>query len=646
MLRGFRRVTIRAVRLRRPSPLTLVTVALLVLVPTLAVQQYRWAGQVSEADRDRMQTHVRNAAMQFREALDGEIARAVINLQVGAATARDGFSDRYTDRYDAWLATSGHPQIVANVFLIDAAGAELQLRCWNQTTHVFEPFDWTEALQPSRAQLQLELTALRDGRPIQRRIAAASVDESLVMAPLRPLPPPPGDRGRDAGQQGAEQGPVFGLTVLQLDLGYIRTQLLPELAQRYFMAPDDDGYRVAVTSASDPGTVIYRSDADAPLEPAAADAAEPLFGMRGDVFFFSRGGNGRGGGRRTVVVDMFRNRNGDGRPGGRGPQGGQLGGQQGGEPGLDQPGGRNDRQFDRDFGRWLLLAQHRSGSLEAAVTRARNRNLGLGFGMLLLLSFSVGTLALSSRRAQRLAQQQMEFVAGVSHELRTPIAVIQSAAENLSQGVVGSPDRVKRYGEAIGTEARRLGEMVEHVMQYSGLESGRGLATQAPLAPAALVDEAIAEATPVVAAAGVRIERVVADELPAVLGDAVALRSAVQNLVANAVKYGGDDRWVGIRVEGAGDGRKREVRITVEDHGGGVPAEDLPHIFEPFYRGAEAIGRQVHGNGLGLSIVKRIVSAHGGTISVSTRAGEGSAFTIALPAADSPLSHWQPAVSS
>ena len=200
--------------------------------------------------------------------------------------------------------------------------------------------------------------------------------------------------------------------------------------------------------------------------------------------------------------------------------------------------------------------------------------------------------------------------------------------------------------QAMAAEARRLGEMVEHVMQYSGLESGRGLATQAPLAPAALVDEAIAEATPVVAAAGVRIERVVADELPAVLGDAAALRSAVQNLVANAVKYGGDDRWVGIRVEGAGDGRKREVRITVEDHGGGVPAEDLPHIFEPFYRGAEAIGRQVHGNGLGLSIVKRIVSAHGGTISVSTRAGEGSAFTIALPAADSPLSHWQPTVSS
>src|SRR5438128_499333 len=132
----------------RPTILTLVTAGLLVLLPAIAVLQYRWVSQVSEADLERMQTHVRNATMQFRDALDGEIARAVINLQVGAATARDGFSDRYTDRYDAWLATAAHPQIVANVFLIDGDDATrdttLQLRRWNQTTHVFEPAEWPQ----------------------------------------------------------------------------------------------------------------------------------------------------------------------------------------------------------------------------------------------------------------------------------------------------------------------------------------------------------------------------------------------------------------------------------------------------------------------------------------------------------------------
>jgi two-component system sensor histidine kinase SenX3 len=106
----------------------------------------------------------------------------------------------------------------------------------------------------------------------------------------------------------------------------------------------------------------------------------------------------------------------------------------------------------------------------------------------------------------------------------------------------------------------------------------------------------------------------------------------VQNLIANAVKYGGADRWVGIKAEHTTDRRQSEVRITISDHGPGISAEDLPHIFDPFYRGADAVARQVHGNGLGLSLVRRIVAAHGGRVTVTTRAGAGSAFTIALPA--------------
>jgi signal transduction histidine kinase len=90
---------------------------------------------------------------------------------------------------------------------------------------------------------------------------------------------------------------------------------------------------------------------------------------------------------------------------------------------------------------------------------------------------------------------------------------------------------------------------------------------------------------------------------------------------------------VGIKAEHATDRRHSEVRITISDHGPGIPAEDLPHIFDPFYRGADAVARQVHGSGLGLSLVRRIVVAHGGRVSVTTRTGAGSAFTIALPAA-------------
>jgi signal transduction histidine kinase len=287
-----------------------------------------------------------------------------------------------------------------------------------------------------------------------------------------------------------------------------------------------------------------------------------------------------------------------------------------------------------DLGRWQLLVQHESGSLEAAVARLRRRNLGISFGVLLLLTLSVALLAATSRRAHRLAQQQMEFVAGVSHELRTPVAVIRSAAENLSHGVVESGDRVKQYGQLLETEARRLGEMVERVLQYAGVESGLARAPHAPLAPTEVIEGAIESAIASLGAEHVTIQRDFIPDPPLVMGDAAALRSAIQNLIANAVKYGGPDRWVGITVEHGRQRRRPEVWITVSDHGDGIPAAELPHIFEPFYRGSDAVARQIHGNGLGLSLVRRIVAAHGGRVTVTTRAGSGSSFTIALPSAE------------
>jgi signal transduction histidine kinase len=227
----------------------------------------------------------------------------------------------------------------------------------------------------------------------------------------------------------------------------------------------------------------------------------------------------------------------------------------------------------------------------------------------------------------------MEFVAGVTHELRTPVAVIRSAAENLSHGIVGNTDRVKRYGAMIESEARRLGEMIESVLQYAGLESGAGLGSQAPVAPAEIIDAAIDTAVAATGGAGtLTVQRDVAPDLPNVLGDAAALRSALQNLIANAVKYGGADRWVGVRAEHV-TGRAPEICITVSDHGAGIPPADLPHIFEPFYRGSDAMAGQVHGNGLGLSLVRRIAIAHGGRVAVSSKPNAGTTFILTLPAA-------------
>lgn len=580
--------------------------ALLVLLPALAVLQYRWVGQVSNAERERMHRNVRNAAAQFRDAFEGEIARAILSLRVGPSTVLDGNFERYADRHATWFNTAAHPQMVANMFVVDAQPGELQLRRWNSDAGAFEPSGWTPALSAWRRQFEQALTDFRAGRGFERRQLFRD-EESLIVAPVGNLvvPPRPGPRPQTVT-------PVFGFTIMELDLRYIREQMLPELATQHFVHAEGDSYRVAVIAADEPAKVLYRSDPDAPIDVQQADATVSLFGRGDPGFFFARGG-GPGSNRDSSA----RQRDGApdaGRDGERNARDQQRG------------GGRRD-----DFGRWRLIVQHQSGSLEAAVGTVRRRNLMISFGVLMLLTLSVASLTMTSRRAQRLARQQMEFVAGVSHELRTPVAVIRSAGENLSQGVVGNAERVKRYGQMIEGEARRLGEMVERVLQYAGIESGLGYAARAPLSATDVIEAAVQSETPL--AGDVRIDRKIAPDLPPIIGDASALRSAVQNLIANAVKYGGADRWVGIRAEQGRGRRGPEVHITVSDHGAGIPAEELPHIFDPFYRGADALSRQVHGNGLGLSLVKRIVAAHGGRVSVTTRPGAGSAFTIALPAA-------------
>ena len=586
---------------KRPSGPTLVTGVLLVLLPALAVLQYRWVGQVSTAERERMQRNLRTAAAQFREAFDGEIVRAVISLQVGPQTAQEGASDRYTDRYDEWLNTAAHPQVVSEIFLLDENHG-LRLRRWNAETHMFDSTEWPSILARWRPEFDQELADFKAGIGLGRRPVFRD-EESLIVTPLRnrviQTSPAPGPQ---------TVTPVFGFTIIQLNMQYIRDQMLPELAQRHFTHAEGDLYRVAVIAVDKPREVLFRSDPSAPVDPNRADATSLLLG-RNDPFFF---------GRRRPPIDSddgpARLRTGDG------PQAGRV---------LRPP--------EEPSGRWLLLVQHQSGSLEGAVTTARRRNLAASFGILLLLTVSVGLLAATSRRAHRLARQQMEFVAGVSHELRTPVAVIRSAAENLSHGVV-SGDRVKRYGQLLETEAKRLGEMVEQVLQYAGIQSGFGFASRVPLAPAEIIQSAVDGSLSVLDGGDVTFHREIAADLPHVIGNANALRSAVQNLIANAVKYGGTDRWVGIKAEQVTDARRSEVRITISDHGPGIPASELPHIFDPFYRGADAVTRQVHGNGLGLSLVRRIVQAHGGRVTVNTRTGAGSSFTIALPAA-SPDTH-------
>jgi signal transduction histidine kinase len=285
-------------------------------------------------------------------------------------------------------------------------------------------------------------------------------------------------------------------------------------------------------------------------------------------------------------------------------------------------------------GRWRLLVRHEAGSLETIAARARWRNLAISAGILLLIMITVATLVRFSRQAQQLADLQMNFVAGVSHELRTPLTVIRTAAFNLRGKLAYHPEQVERYGKLIQEESERLAAMVEQVLQFASTKAGHMIRQREPVRVEGLIDAGLRSTRAVLAGPNLTVERQVEDGLPLVLADEVALKHALQNLVDNAVKYGTEgSNWIGISARAVTDESGAAVEIAVSDRGPGIPLDEQPHVFDPFFRGRRAVQDQVHGTGLGLNLVKKIVEAHGGNIRVHSEPMKGTEFVVRIPAA-------------
>ena len=258
----------------------------------------------------------------------------------------------------------------------------------------------------------------------------------------------------------------------------------------------------------------------------------------------------------------------------------------------------------------------------------------LGVGLL------VGSLAVwliqrsTVRAALQLASLQMDIVASVSHELRTPITAILSAGENFRDGLVRGEDSLKRHGFVITKQARQLKSLVDQVLVYASAMRDKPWHDVRLLPICELVDDALSKISLQLREAGCTVDREIEADLPLVVGDLSLLSQCLQNLIANAVKYGGQNRWVGVSADLVGMGiGSNEVQISVHDHGLGIAEADLAHVFEPFYRGRRAAEAQIRGTGLGLSIARRCAEVFGGRLSVVSTEGVGSVFTLHLPSA-------------
>ena len=234
---------------------------------------------------------------------------------------------------------------------------------------------------------------------------------------------------------------------------------------------------------------------------------------------------------------------------------------------------------------------------------------------------------------ERVERVRKDFVINVSHELRTPLASIQGYAETLMDGALDDPQYNRRFLGIIRHNAERLARITQDLLTLSRVEQKRQKFDFEPFSVNGLLKQAIELMRPMAEKGEIRLELAPAPAEACVWCDAEAASQILSNLLDNAIKY----TPAGGRITVGAEPRGRFVELYVRDTGIGIPAEELPRLFERFYRVDKARSRELGGTGLGLSIVKHLVAAHNGTTRVESRTGEGSTFFFTLPTDESIL---------
>jgi len=276
----------------------------------------------------------------------------------------------------------------------------------------------------------------------------------------------------------------------------------------------------------------------------------------------------------------------------------------------------------------LTLAIKLPGTTLAAMEQRFVRTSFLILGVISLLL--TGGLILTHRNISRemaLARLKSDFVSNVSHELRTPLSLIRLYAETLEMGRLKSEEKYQEYYCIIRKESERLTALINNILDFSRIEAGRKEYDFRETDMRELVHNTLDSYRFQIEQNGFAFEEKIADDVPPLRVDREAMARSLLNLVNNALKYSQDQKFIGVnlfRYNGS-------VKLEVVDHGIGIPNEEQHKIFEKFYRVGDPLVHNTKGSGLGLSLVRHIVQAHGGEVAVDSSPGRGSKFTITLP---------------
>lgn len=549
-------------------------------VSILAVFQYRWTGDISRTEQNRLKVSLAASVRDFDQEFSYDFQQLCEGFELEPEREASGVETQLAGRHLNWNKSSPHPELVSGLFLWKTdSKSNPRLEEFDDNGQRFREADWPARLQPARDFLA----------PHGRQLPSAINDRDAVYYPWTvveeiPALVRPFFRIVSTGSGAEPEVHATGFLIVELNETFLERQYFPDLVDRHFGVSGQRSFAVTIRSAQPPYHAVYISDPGVFISPSSPDAAVNLFDLAG----------------------------GEARRRGHAPL---------------QPSDAS-RQ-------WRLAVQHPAGSLEGAVTSWRRRNLAISLGLLAVLAASMALMLSAARRSRALAKMQMEFVAGVSHELCTPLAVINSAAENLADGVVDTPGQMREYGGMIRGQGRRLERLVDGVLLFTAGRFGLSGYEMAPLDVSAILEQALRAAEPNLSDAGFTLEKEIAASLPLVMADPSAVTTCIENLISNATKYSDSSRWVAVRARAVCSDLNKEVRIVVEDKGVGIPSVDLPHILEPFYRVQSARDTQISGVGLGLHLVKRMMEDMGGRVSISSELGRGTQVTLHFPVMES-----------
>lgn len=616
---------------------------------TLAILQYQWLGSVSEGEKQRLEESLsassENFVADFNQAF-GDLGRS---FKIQVSDREEDIASLLSQSYLNWTRVSGeHADIVKSVYFIKKTDNEdpnvFSFSSDPSLLSVIEPDEETrnwlvDNYKPDEEKHGVSIRARPDFE-----------DPTFISIPVQVLDIITLSK-EDFGQNVSVQLSVDQLddiVLLKLDDEYIKDSFIPNVASTYFTDSFVDQYHLSIVNTSKNDWIYYSTgeNEDIPDPDVIVDLNEYnfeslfVFGARSPLENINVSDSARriemnfmeGISERQVFKGLSDSNNASVRA--------HFFSETRNSVTAENTKGLSiskDTTITTSLNAsvmnpgWQFWLTFKEGSLDAFVNKTRVKNLGISFGILFILGISGAMIVIFAQRSRQLADQQMLFVAGVSHELRTPLTVIRSAAENLSEGVIQTEERKQEYADLMLKEGRRLSDMVDQIMEFSGIQSGKRIYHFAQVDIESFVNSIKEECFPLLEEHSVTLDYSIQTKSEEVYADPEALFLSVTNLIQNAVKFKGESNSILLKLDDVSLKGKAALRIQVQDYGIGIPENEQKDIFKPFFRGEKPVAEQVRGNGIGLSLVQKVALAHKGEVALKSAVGEGSTFSFVIP---------------